>query len=118
MQPSDTLLSNYRSPARMLKRLEPSILYAEPGSTAAEECEAHRLRDRAMPRMFTIPREGSMNGADVVVIPNDAPHPANASLFLNYLLRPDIAARITNVVGFANGVISSAPLVPGESPRL
>jgi putrescine transport system substrate-binding protein len=52
-----------------------------------------------------------MNGADVLVMPKDAPHPANASLFLNYLLRPDIAARITNVVGFANGVISSAPLV-------
>jgi putrescine transport system substrate-binding protein len=61
--------------------------------------------------MFTIPKEGSMNGADVMVIPKDAPHPANASLFLNYLLRPDIAARISNVVGFANGVSSSVPLL-------
>jgi putrescine transport system substrate-binding protein len=47
-----------------------------------------------------------------------APHPDNASLFLNYLLRPDIAARITNVVGFANGVISSAPLVREDSGKL
>jgi putrescine transport system substrate-binding protein len=72
-----------------------------------------QARDRAkeagkpLELAFTIPKEGSMNGADVLAIPVDAPHPLNAHLFLNYLLRPNIAARITNIVGFANGVSSS-----------
>ena len=60
---------------------------------------------------FSIPREGSMNGADVMAIPADAPHPHAAHVFLNYLLRPDIAARITDAVGFANGVSASLPLL-------
>ena len=72
-----------------------------------------RAREAGKPvdLQFSIPKEGSMNGADVLAIPLDAAHPLNAHLFINYLLRPDIAARITNVVGFANGVPASQPLL-------
>ena len=30
---------------------------------------------------------------DMLAIPADAPHPSNAHLFINYLLRPDVAAK-------------------------
>jgi putrescine transport system substrate-binding protein len=72
-----------------------------------------RAREAGLPvdLTFAIPREGSLNGADFVTILADAPHPANAHLFLNYLLRPEVAARITNRVGFANGVAAATPLV-------
>ena len=79
-----------------------------------------QARDRAreagkpLELIFSIPKEGSMNGGDLVAIPVDAPHPLNAHIFMNYLLRPDIAARITNVVAFANGVSSSAPFLRKE----
>ncbi len=82
--------------------------------------DALQARDRAreagkaIELKFSIPREGSMNGADVMAIPIDAPHPGNAHLFINYVLRPEMAARITNVVGFANGVAASLPLVREE----
>jgi putrescine transport system substrate-binding protein len=38
-----------------------------------------------------------------LAIPADAPHPNNAHLFINFLMRPEIAARNTNLVKFANG---------------
>jgi putrescine transport system substrate-binding protein len=60
---------------------------------------------------FSIPKEGSLNGADILAIPAGAPHPRNAHLFIDYLLRPDIAARNTNLFGYANGVPSSVPLL-------
>jgi putrescine transport system substrate-binding protein len=38
---------------------------------------------------------------DLLAIPADAPHPRNAHLFIDYLLRPDVAARNSNAVHYA-----------------
>jgi hypothetical protein len=40
---------------------------------------------------YTLPKEGSGLWVDGVYIPKDAPHKDNAYLFLNFLMRPDIA---------------------------
>jgi putrescine transport system substrate-binding protein len=53
---------------------------------------------------YAIPREGAISNYDVLAIPADAPHAANAHLFINYLLRPDIAARNSNLIKYANAV--------------
>ena len=53
---------------------------------------------------YAIPREGAISNYDVLAIPADAPHVANAHLFINYLLRPDIAARNSNLIKYANAV--------------
>jgi hypothetical protein len=37
---------------------------------------------------YNIPREGAIMFFDMLAIPADAPHPKNAHLFINYLLRP------------------------------
>jgi putrescine transport system substrate-binding protein len=60
---------------------------------------------------FLIPREGSLIDLDMVAIPADAPHPRNAALWLNYLLRPDVIAGITNFIRYPNGNAASLPLV-------
>ena len=60
---------------------------------------------------YAIPKEGAMAFFDMLAIPADAPHPRNAHLFLNYLLRPDIAAKNSNLVHFANGNLASYPLL-------
>jgi putrescine transport system substrate-binding protein len=52
---------------------------------------------------YRIPREGAMLNFDMVAIPADAPHAKNAHLFINFLLRPQIAAQDTNYVKYANG---------------
>jgi len=58
-----------------------------------------------------IPKEGSVVSLDNLAIPSDAPHVAEAYEFINFLLRPDIAARDTNATGFASGVAAAKPLV-------
>jgi putrescine transport system substrate-binding protein len=58
-----------------------------------------------------IPKEGAVLGVDVAAIPADAPHPDNAHRFIDFLLRPEIIAAITNTVGYANAVLPARPLV-------
>jgi putrescine transport system substrate-binding protein len=63
---------------------------------------------------YTIPREGAISNYDVLAIPADAPHATNAHLFINYLLRPEVAARTSNLIKYANAVSADLqPLDPG-----
>ncbi|MES2263834.1 MAG: polyamine ABC transporter substrate-binding protein [Pseudomonadota bacterium] len=39
---------------------------------------------------------------DTMAIPNDAPHPNNAHLWINYIMRPEVHASLTNKVFYAN----------------
>lgn len=45
---------------------------------------------------FIIPQEGASLWIDAMAIPKGAPNPHNAHLFINFCLRPKIAALITN----------------------
>ena len=49
-----------------------------------------------------------------MVIPADAPHPENAQKFINYLLRPEVHAGLTNKVFYANPNPASKPFVKPE----
>ncbi len=60
---------------------------------------------------FAIPREGTLISLDALAIPVDAPHPEEAYALIDYLLRPEVAARNTNATHFANGVAASRPLI-------
>jgi putrescine transport system substrate-binding protein len=60
---------------------------------------------------YTIPSEGSVDWYDLMYIPADAPHPKNAYLFLDFMLRPDVIARATNFTGYANANRSATALV-------
>lgn len=48
---------------------------------------------------------------DNMAIPVDAPHPSNAMLFMNYILRPEVHAGLTNKVFYANTNVPSIPYV-------
>jgi putrescine transport system substrate-binding protein len=50
---------------------------------------------------YTTQREGTLAWFDLWFIPADAPHPDNAHLFLNYLLRPEVAAAISDETRYA-----------------
>jgi putrescine transport system substrate-binding protein len=60
---------------------------------------------------YVIPQEGTLITLDALAIPKDAPHKEEAHLFIDYLMRPEVAARNTNATHFANGVETSKPLV-------
>ena len=64
---------------------------------------------------FAIPREGALMSLDNFAIPKDAPHVDAAHLFIDYMMRPEVAARNTALTNFANGVIASKPFVPKEA---
>jgi putrescine transport system substrate-binding protein len=51
---------------------------------------------------YTAPKEGSGLWVDGLYIPSDAPHKDNAYTFLNFMMRPEIAAANTNQVNYAN----------------
>jgi putrescine transport system substrate-binding protein len=60
---------------------------------------------------YVIPKEGAINFFDMLAVPADAPHPENAHAFLNYLMDPEVIAKVTNKVRFANGNLASLPYV-------
>ena len=49
-----------------------------------------------------IPKTGGLLFFDVMAIPADAPRPGNAHLFINYMMRPEVHASLTNQVFYAN----------------
>ena len=51
---------------------------------------------------YSLPREGALRWVDVMAIPKDAPHKANALALIDFLLRPEIAADISNFVAYAS----------------
>lgn len=60
---------------------------------------------------YRIPKEGAVVFFDMLAIPNDAKHVKNAHLFIDYLLRPEVAAKNSNYVNFANPNAASLPMV-------
>jgi putrescine transport system substrate-binding protein len=60
---------------------------------------------------YNIPKEGAVMFFDQMAIPKDAKHPKNAHLFINYLLRPEIAAKNSSYISYANANKASTPLV-------
>lgn len=63
---------------------------------------------------YTIPKEGSGLWVDGLYIPSDAPHKDNAYRFLNFMLRPDIAASNVNNSRYANANGASWELLDAE----
>lgn len=64
--------------------------------------------------VYKIPREGAQMWFDSFVMPKDAPHPDAAHAFINFMLRPDIAARCTNAIAYPNGNKDADKLVKAE----
>jgi len=63
---------------------------------------------------YAVPSEGAVVWTDVMAIPADAPNPAAAHKFINYLLQPEVIADITNYVAYANANGAATDLVDEE----
>ncbi len=63
---------------------------------------------------YVIPREGTLMWFDVFAIPKDAPHAAEAHAFIDYMLRPEVAAANTNFVSFASGNLPAKKFIKPE----
>jgi putrescine transport system substrate-binding protein len=57
---------------------------------------------------FMLPREGSLLWFDMLAIPKNAPHGANALVLINFLMDPRVIADVSNHIGFANANTAAA----------
>jgi spermidine/putrescine-binding protein len=70
---------------------------------------------------FALPTEGSTIWLDSLVMPVRAPHPRAAHAFLDYMLRPEVAAQVASWAGYgtpnrtAQGLMASP--VPSPTPE-
>ena len=60
---------------------------------------------------YAIPKGGAQMWFDNFAIPKDAHNVAEAHAFIDYMLRPEVAAKNSNFLGYANGNIASQKLV-------
>ncbi|MEP7314630.1 MAG: polyamine ABC transporter substrate-binding protein [Pseudomonadota bacterium] len=79
--------------------------------------DVFQARDRAseagkgLTIKYNIPKEGAIMFFDMLAIPADAKHPLNAHLFIDFLMRPAIAAKNSDFVHYANSNAASYDLI-------
>ena len=70
-----------------------------------------RRRSKGVTVDYVVPKEGAEIGFDMLAIPADAPHKDEALAFINFVLRPEIMARITDVTRYPNAIPATRALV-------
>lgn len=85
-----------------------TLVYNGDASTAAA-----RASDAKQPFevIYRIPREGTLVWFDTMAIPVDAPHPQAARAFIDFMLRPESIAALTNSLFYANANKAATPLI-------
>jgi putrescine transport system substrate-binding protein len=77
------------------------------GQAAARAREAGGLVELR----YSIPDDGTVMFFDMLAIPADSRHPKNAHLFINYMLRPEIAAKNASVMHYATSNAAAYKLI-------
>lgn len=65
---------------------------------------------------WALPKEGGTLWIDSLVVPAVAPHPRAAHEFINYVLRPEVAARISSATGYGTPNQAAMPLLSTPVP--
>lgn len=60
---------------------------------------------------YAIPKDGTQLWFDNLAIPNDAPDVEEAHALIDYLQRPEVAAKNTNFISYANGNLASQKFI-------
>jgi putrescine transport system substrate-binding protein len=63
---------------------------------------------------YVIPKEGTLMWFDNMAIPKDAEHVEEAHAFINYMMKPEVAAKNSNFVSYANGNLKSQEMITAE----
>ncbi|CAH2405477.1 polyamine ABC transporter substrate-binding protein [Mesorhizobium ventifaucium] len=63
---------------------------------------------------YSVPKEGAEMWFDQMAIPADAPHVAEAHEFLNYMMKPEVIAKASNYIFYANGNKASQQFIDKE----
>ena len=63
---------------------------------------------------YVVPKEGAEMWFDQLAIPADAPHSEEAHEFLNFMMKPDVIAKASNYIFYANGNKASQEFIDKE----
>ncbi|WAB99903.1 extracellular solute-binding protein [Pseudomonas putida] len=80
------------------------------GNVAIAQAQAQQA-GKAFNLAYSIPQEGTLIWLDALVVPKDAPHPQAAWKLLDYLMRPEVIAPITDTIHYANAITAADGLV-------
>ena len=131
--PNSTNTADYQGAAKaLLKQLAPHVTYFHSsryiddlasgeicvaigwsGDIAQAKVDAEKAKS-GVEITYVIPREGAMQFYDLLAIPGDAPNVEQAHAFINFLMRPDIAAKNTNHIWYPNPIPASRPLLDDD----
>lgn len=120
LDPNSTRPEDYKKASALLMQLRPSVTYFSSSKYTADLANGDicvaigysgdvmqaqtRAREagKNMDIRYLIPKEGVNLWFDMLAIPKDAKNPADAHKLLDYLLRPEVIAPISDYVGYAN----------------
>jgi putrescine transport system substrate-binding protein len=121
--------SDYKEALEMLKKIRPFVRYFDSSQyiddlASGEIClamgwsgDVFLAADEAaddIEAWYSIPVEGTVIWFDMMAIPADSKNVSNAHKFINYILRPQVAANITNYVWYSNPNMAANELVDPE----
>jgi putrescine transport system substrate-binding protein len=86
------------------------VAFGYSGDIVQAKSRAHDAKN-GVELAYAVPKEGAMIWIDMMAIPKDAPHAANALKFIDFILRPEIVAAISNTVAYANPNMLATDLV-------
>jgi putrescine transport system substrate-binding protein len=120
LDPNSVKLDDYKKASALLMKLRPSVTYFNSSKYTADLAngdicvavgysgDVMQAQTRAKEAgknidiRYLIPKEGVNLWFDMLAIPKDAGNVTNAHAFINYLLRPDVIAPVSDYVGYAN----------------
>jgi len=96
-----SITSDYQDP---LKSGELILAHAYSGDVFQIEVDNKNIE-------YIIPKSGAFSWVDNMAVPKGAPHKANAELFMNYILEPEVGAALTNFVQYGSPNKAAEPLI-------
>ena len=127
--PYSTDKSDLSAAEALLHQLQPNVLYVASGrqindlangsvclaltynGDASMAADQARKANKPYEVAYRIPKEGTLVWQDNLAIPKDAPHPESARVFIEFMLRPESVAALTNTLFFATANQAATPLV-------
>lgn len=120
LDPNSSKPEDYKKAEALLTRLKPYVTYFHSSKYMADMANgdicvaigysgsfsqaANRAKEakNGVKVDMHLPKEGAPIWFDMLAIPADAANPADAHAFINYLLRPEVIAPVSDFVGYPN----------------
>ena len=130
--PNSTAKSDLAAAQQLIVSIRPNIRYFNSSQyirdlANGDMCVAHAYSGDALQAgtrakeanngvevSYLIPKEGAVHWGDVMAIPADAPHPAQATAFIDFMLQPENIAAASNYVFYANANSAATDLLDEE----